>query len=63
MPQFLKPANVARMLDFDRSTVCRWIEEGKVFDPKKIIYINDKPRIPTSEVRRVLADGNIENHQ
>lgn len=45
---------VARRLDVSDKTIYRWLTEGIMFDPNVIIYINRSPRIPESEVNRVL---------
>ena len=50
----LRVAHVAERLDVSDKTIYRWLDEGKVFNLEKVIYINKSPRIPESEVNRVL---------
>lgn len=50
----LRVAHVAKRLDVSDKTIYRWLDEGKVFNRDKVIYINKSPRIPESEVNRVL---------
>ena len=50
----LRVAHVAKRLDVSDKTIYRWLDEGKVFDLDKVVYINKSPRIPESEVNRVL---------
>ena len=51
----LRVAQVAKKLDVSDKTIYRWLDEGKVFPPEKIVYINKSPRILESEVNRVLS--------
>ena len=53
----LRVAHVAKRLDVSDKTIYRWLDEGKVFNLDKVIYINKSPRIPESEVNRVLNAG------
>lgn len=59
MPEekMLRVAHVAKRLDVSDKTIYRWIEEGVIFSPEKIKRINRSPRIPESEVNRVLNAG------
>ncbi len=50
----LRVAHVAKRLDVSDKTIYRWLDEGKVFNLDKVVYINKSPRIPESEVNRVL---------
>jgi len=50
----LRVAHVAKRLDVSDKTIYRWLNEGKVFNLDKVVYINKSPRIPESEVNRVL---------
>jgi len=50
----LRVAHVAKRLDVSDKTIYRWLDEGKVFNLEKVVYINKSPRIPESEVNRVL---------
>jgi predicted site-specific integrase-resolvase len=50
----LRVAQVAKRLDVSDKTIYRWLDEGKVFNSDKVVYINKSPRIPESEVNRVL---------
>ena len=50
----LRVAHVAKRLDVSDKTIYRWLDEGKVFNREKVVYINKSPRIPESEVKRVL---------
>lgn len=45
---------VAKRLDVSDKTIYRWLDEGVIFDSKKIVYINRSPRIPETEVNRLL---------
>ncbi len=53
----LRVAHVAKRLDVSDKTIYRWLDEGKVFNLDKVVYINKSPRIPESEVNRVLNAG------
>ena len=53
----LRVAQVAKRLDVSDKTIYRWLDEGKIFSIEKIIYINKSPRVPESEVNRVLNGG------
>ena len=53
----LRVAHVAKRLDVSDKTIYRWLDEGKVFNLEKVVYINKSPRIPESEVNRVLNAG------
>ena len=57
MVRLLTPARISRLFCVHRSTVGRWISEGKVFDPAEIVYINERPRVPVTEVNRVIKAG------
>lgn len=52
--KMLRVMQAANRLYVSDKTVYRWLDEGKVFDANKIIRINGSPRIPESEVERVL---------
>ena len=51
----LRVAQVAKRLDVSDKTIYRWLDEGVIFNPKKIVRINKSPRIPESEVQRILS--------
>lgn len=53
----LRVAQVAKRLDVSDKTIYRWLDEGVIFKPEKIVRINKSPRIPESEVNRIL-NGN-----
>ena len=57
MVQLLTPARIGRLFSVHRSTVSRWISEGKVFEPSEIIYINERPRVSITEINRVIKSG------
>ncbi len=59
MEQLLSPSRVARLYGYNRSTVTRWLDDGKVFDPATIKVVNGRRRIPISEVNRVVKSGLI----
>jgi len=50
----LRVSQVARRMDVSDKSIYRWLAEGRVFNSDKIIYINRSPRIPESEVMRVM---------
>lgn len=49
------PPQVAKYLGLNPVTVYRWISEGKMFDPVKIIRFSNRVRIPRSEVERIAG--------
>lgn len=53
------PQQVAKYLGLNKVTVYRWISEGKMIDPTKIIRFSNRVRIPRSEVERLA--GGIKN--
>jgi predicted DNA-binding transcriptional regulator AlpA len=55
--KMLKVVHVAKRLDVSDKTIYRWIDAGIIFKPEKIKRINRSPRIPESEVNRVLSAG------
>lgn len=59
MVQLLTPARIGRLFSFHRSTISRWINEGKVFAPETITYINGKPRVPITEINRLIKAGKL----
>ena len=50
----LRVAQVAKRLDVSDKTIYRWLDEGVIFNPETIVRINKSPRIPESEVKRIL---------
>ena len=46
---------VAKYLGLNSNTVYRWIAEGKMFDPEKIVRFANRVRIPRSEVERIAG--------
>lgn len=59
---------VAKYLGLHVVTIYRWLAEGKMFDPAKIIRFSNRVRIPRSEVERLagsikkeLQDKPLEN--
>lgn len=46
---------VANYLGLSVVTVYRWISEGRVFDPAKIIKFSRTVRVPRSEVERIAG--------
>lgn len=56
--KLLRVGHVAQRLDVSDKTIYRWIDEGKIFNPKTIKYINRSPRIPESEVNRAINGDN-----
>lgn len=46
---------VAKYLGLSPVTVYRWIGEGKVFDPMKIVRYSNRVRVPRSEVERIAG--------
>lgn len=59
MEKLMSPSRIATLIDVHRSTVYRWIDEGRVFLPETIIYIAGKPRIPISELNRAIKEGSM----
>lgn len=49
------PQQVAQYLTVAPVTVYRWLADGKVFDPAKVIRFARRVRIPRSEVERVAG--------
>lgn len=49
------PKQVSKYLGIGVTAVYRWISEGKVLDPKKIIRFSNRVRIPRSEVERIAG--------
>ena len=49
------PQNVAKYLGLNPVTVYRWIAEGRMLDPTKIIRFSNRVRIPRSEVERIAG--------
>ena len=52
--KLLRVGHVAKRLDVSDKTIYRWLDEGKIFNPKKIVRIGISPRILESEVNRAL---------
>ena len=61
------PKQVAKYLGLSPVTVYRWISEGRMIDPKKIVRFSNRVRIPRSEVERIAGitreklNGDTEN--
>ncbi|MCK5506591.1 MAG: helix-turn-helix domain-containing protein [Thermodesulfovibrionia bacterium] len=55
--KLLRVGHVAKRLDVSDKTIYRWLDEGKIFNAKKIVRIGVSPRIPESEVNNAL-NGN-----
>lgn len=53
--KLLRVGHVAKRLDVSDKTIYRWIDEGKIFNPEKIVKIGISPRIPESEVNNALS--------
>jgi|LSQX01.1.fsa_nt_gb excisionase family DNA binding protein len=53
-------AQVAQYLLVQRGTVYNWLSQGQIIDPKRVIRIGKKVRIPRSEVERIA--GNIKSN-
>lgn len=49
------PRQVANYFQVSMVTVYRWINQGKMFDPTKIVRLSNFVRIPRSEVERLAA--------
>jgi len=49
------PRQVAKYLGLNTTTVYRWIAEGKILDPQKIVRFSNRVRIPRSEVERIAG--------
>lgn len=49
------PQQVAKYLGLNPVTVYRWLSEGRVLDPNKILRISNRVRIPRSEVERIAG--------
>lgn len=49
------PIQVATFLTVSPVTVYRWLSQGKVIDPKKVVRFSSKVRIPRSEVERIAG--------
>ncbi len=51
MKDYLKPSEVAKMLDKSSTTITRWIHKGKF---KGVKRVGDEFRIPLMEVTRFI---------
>lgn len=49
------PIQVANFLSVAPVTVYRWLSQGKVIDPKKVVRFSCKVRVPRSEVERIAG--------
>ena len=49
------PQQVAKYLSVNPVTVYRWIAEGRMLDPTKIVRFSNRVRIPRSEVERIAG--------
>lgn len=49
------PKQVAEYLGLNPVTVYRWIAEGRMLDPEKIVRFSNRVRIPRSEVERIAG--------
>ena len=49
------PQQVATYLGLNKSTVYKWIEEGRVLNPVTIVRFANRVRIPRSEVVRIAG--------
>lgn len=49
------PQQVAKYLGLNPVTVYRWIAEGRMIDPTKIVRFSNRVRIPRSEVERIAG--------
>lgn len=49
------PQQVAKYLNMNQVTIYRWLMEGRVLDPTKIIRFSNRVRIPRSEVERIAG--------
>ena len=57
---FWTVTQVAQYLLVNRGTVYNWLWQGQIIDPKKVVRIGRKIRIPRSEVERIA--GNIKDN-
>ena len=53
------PTQLANYLTMSPGTIYRWLSQGKVIDPEKVVRIGKTVRIPRSEVERIA--GNIKS--
>ena len=49
------PQQVAKYLGLNIVTVYRWLSEGRILDPTKVIRFSNRVRIPRSEVERIAG--------
>lgn len=49
------PEQVAKYFSITTGSVWRWIKNGEMFDPTKIVRIGRRIRIPRSEVERLAG--------
>ena len=49
------PQQTARYLNLNPVTVYRWLSEGRMLDPTKIVRFSNRVRIPRSEVERIAG--------
>ena len=49
------PQQVATYLNLTRTTIYKWISEGTMFEPSKLIRFSNRVRIPRSEVERLAG--------
>ena len=50
MEQLYTFREVIKLLKIERTTLYRWEKEGKL----KVVRINGKPRVPESELKRLM---------
>ena len=53
------PKQTAEYFSLSIRTIYQWISSGKMFNPKKIVKIGSRVRIPRSEIERIA--GKIRN--
>jgi len=49
------PQQTAKYLNLNPVTVYRWLSEGRMLDPAKIVRFSNRVRIPRSEVERIAG--------
>lgn len=49
------PQQVAKYLGLNPVTVYRWLSEGRMIDPQKVVRFSNRVRIPRSEVERIAG--------
>lgn len=49
------PNQLAKYLTMSPGTIYRWLSQGKVIDPAKVVRVGKTVRIPRSEVERIAG--------